>query len=83
MAEQSITVPIYDQFDKRKPIGTVTIQKSAIPETPDWVLALGCKITARATTGEVTRYELKEMGMVTDANYKAYLDQEKAEGHQQ
>ena len=74
-----IEIPITDHFRRdAPPIGVMKILKSALPKNPDWVLSLGYKIAAQVVDKDhpPQEYELMEMSIVSDWEYKGYLNQE-------
>lgn len=69
-----IEVPILAGFDITSlPVGFVRIRKDALPDTPDWVLSLGFKVLEQKDNKGV-KYELLQFGLVTDSNFREYLD---------
>ena len=69
-----VELPITQHFDRSKlPVGVVKIRRDALPERPDWFLSLGFKILEQKD-GKPTKYEPKEMAILSDSEVKAYLD---------
>lgn len=67
-----VEVPITQGFRRDlPPIGTVKILKSALPEDPNWILSLGYKIG----DGVSGKYELMELSLISDSEFKGYLEQ--------
>lgn len=70
-----IEVPVTVGFcQNTPPIGVVKILKSALPDTPNFVLSIGGKILERID-GEVTKFEILEFSLISDEEYKGYLAQ--------
>jgi hypothetical protein len=76
-----ITVPVVLGFDDRRKIGTLTIDEDALPETPDFVFALGylSKDARLDANGRVvtTSYDLICVSVQPDEAYAAFLANEK------
>lgn len=76
-----ISVPITLGFDVTQPIGQLTIFKSFLPPTPDFVFSIAIQakkvdhksIYDSDPMGCVLEYELSEVSLLSDANYIAYL----------
>lgn len=64
-----IKVPVYLNFSSAECIGTLNIDETKLPLTPDFCFALGYRIT----DGD-RRYELVEVSTVSDETYVKYVN---------
>lgn len=71
--DEMVQVPIVLQFGSKEPVGTVSILKSALPPTPNWVFSLGYR-TNDDPTNEAPDYNLYEVALLTDNVYSSYLE---------
>ena len=71
---KSITVPILkDKFNTNEQIGTLTILKDSLPQNPNFVFTIAYRFDD--TVGEKS-YELKEVAIVSDSEFIAYLKEQ-------
>lgn len=82
--ETSITVPIWGPtFDAKRVLGSLTIEKSALPADPRFVFSIGFKTMGECETRvcDVPKsqykgpYELTCVSLISDENYLGYLRQ--------
>lgn len=64
-------IPVVLGFDPRRQIGTLRIDETQLPPTPDFVFALGY-----TTKGSGEGYELVAVSVVADSNYIRFLEDE-------
>ena len=69
-----IEIPIHLNFDHNKIIGMARLRKDALPKTPNWVLSLGFTVL-EMKDGNITEYELVQLGLITDKDFRGYLNQ--------
>ena len=68
------TIPCTVFFDKtRSPIGTLSIDERKLPKGADYVFAIG-GIVKEKVGNKITKFELLEISLVPDRNYKKYLE---------
>lgn len=72
----TIEVPILIEHDYSRVIGKLSIDTSALPEKPHFVLALGYVLRPDDDT-----YELTEVSLVSDASYLEYLKSDRHQTH--
>ena len=82
--ELYITVPVTDNFNTNKVIGSLSVLKSELPKSPNFVFSLGFKAldcidnSSKDTihdTPYTGNYELVEVSIVHDTIYHKYLQQ--------
>ena len=74
--QEFAVIPICIEFDHNRQIGTASINKSALPSNPDWVLSLGYK-ELKIENDYVTEYELVQFGLINERQLPGYLNQER------
>lgn len=67
------TIPVYDNFDGKKPIGYMKIDVSKLPTQPNYHFALAGRIldaTIKSDgTREVTRFEITAVSPIPDSDF--------------
>lgn len=64
-----IRVPVVLGFNPQAVIGSVELDERRLPDSPDFVFAIGFS-PPDAATG---RCEIREVGLINDSEYVAYL----------
>lgn len=75
--EELITVPILQEFNTSKVIGSLTIKKSKLPKDPNFCFSIGYRVTEAEYTEtdivNIKEYDLINVSIISDKNYKDYL----------
>jgi hypothetical protein len=62
------SIPVTVGFNRKKVIGTLTIDEEALPERPDFHLAIGGKAN-HVEDGQILGFEITEVGLVSDRDF--------------
>lgn len=67
-----ITIPVVINFDQQRRIGTIVLDESQLPNTPDYVFSIGYVATDRTVT-TVTRHKLTCISMQSDEEHLRFV----------
>lgn len=73
-----ITIPICLKFDYSNIIGSITIDETKLPSTPNFCFTIGYLVKNISFDGNITDYALNIASVTSDSDYLKYLESEKA-----